>query len=455
MPKVFLTLKLKIRQPTGRKLKVLREVKRLYAEAITMILDAAKEDLPRLFAMTPEQRKGRGVEKALRLPEGAGVGLHSSLRNAAKLAVAAVAQSYLELKKRAAEGKGDEPAWPGDAENPWPEYVRVLDELAVIADNEEREAELRNQLGMAAFQVKEQKRKMSDILWFPACAAPYRSAYSGLLNDGKNWFAIVYLLAPEHPLAKSIKGDGTLFDVENRAWSGRSKCALVLPLETDRHDWQHKCFLNAFLGGDASLQSAQIYQEQNGDWIFAVQSAWKRQIEKPTNWLGLAFENVWPVLCSPEGRVIQLAGSELQIMAKLALLLRASKQQQGKDVSYERAHGVTSKQVVHLWANMIVEIAQASRSGIAITGAGRPILGVPRARLNQVLQYKAALVSLPCRFTSTKDAAWTCPQCGAVIEKPDKKPWPSQNECRCGTITTVGHRIAWHLAIRATEKYVE
>lgn len=454
MPRVFLTAKFKLRQPTGRKAKVLAEVQRLYAGAVDSVLAQAKEDLPRLSAMTPDQRKKRGLEKALIMPAEAGLGLHSSLRNAAKLAVSAAVESYLALKHGADEGKGEEPAWPGDAQNDWPNYEQVLDEMAVIANNEEREIVLRNELAKAAFLVKAERRGLGDILWFPSMDAPFRSHYAGILNDGVNWYAMVYLLAPDHPMAGAITGDGKLFDVHNRPWNGRSKCALILPIEIDRHDWQHKRWLNAFLDGEAKVKTAQLYKEREGRWIFAVQSAWKREMAKPTNWLGLAFDTAYPILCSSSGQVAQLAGSELQTMAKLDVLLRASLQQQGKDISYHRLHGTASKQVVHLWANLILQIAKATGAGVAITGAGRPVLGVPRARLNQVLGYKGVLAGIPVRLVSSKEAAWWCPDCGSEIERPTKKPWPLEHTCDCGTTTSIGTRIAWHLAKRAEAKYV-
>lgn len=455
MPKIYLTAKFKLRPPTGRKAKVLAEVQRLYAQAVASVLAQAKEDLPRLSAMTPEQRDKRGLEKAIVMTPEMGAGLHSSLRNAAKLAVSAAVESYLSLKEQTAEGKGEEPTWPGEARNGWPEYEQVLDELALLADNEERETELRNQLGMAAFRAKEERRGLGDVLWFPAMDAPYRPHYAGLLNDGKNWFAMIYVLSPGHPMAKAIKGDGTLCDLVNRPWNGRSKCALILPLEIDRHEWQQKRFLGAFLNGEATVQTAQLYRERNGGWSFAVQSAWKRQIEMADHWLGLAFESAYPVLCGATGQVIQIAGSGLQTVAKLDVLLRSALQRQGRDISYHRLHGTASKQVVHLWANLILEIAKSNGCGVAITGVGRPMLGVPRARLNQVLNYKGVLAGVPVRLVSSKDAAWWCPSCGAEIQKPEKKPWPLENECNCGRATSTGVRIAWHMAKRAEQKYAQ
>ncbi|MBI2934644.1 MAG: transposase [Chloroflexi bacterium] len=448
MAKVFLSVKLKLRQPTGRKAKVLAEVRRLYAQAVDDTLVLAKERLPELTVVPPEDRKKLAFQNAFPMPAGAGQGLHSSLRNGARLAVLGVVESYLALREATKDGETP-PTWPGEAQSDWPDYEKVLDELARIANNEERETELRDELGRASFLAKQERRALGDILWFPAMSAPYRTNYAGLLNDGENWYAMVYVLAPEHPMAKTIKGDGKLVDVENRAWQGRSKCALILPLEIDRHDWQHRRFLNAFLNGEASVQTAQLYQDRRGEWYFTVQSAWKREIAKTDTWLGLAFETAYPILCSSSGQVVQLAGEELQTVAKLDVLLRASLQQRGRDISYHRLHGTASKQVVHLWANLILQIARRNESGVAITGAGRPMLGVPRAKLNQVLRYKGVLAGAPVRFVSSKEAAWVCPACGAEIVKPEKKPWPVENLCGCGQSTSLGMRIAWHLAKRA------
>lgn len=451
MPTIFQTAKFKLRQPTGHKARVLAEVSCLYRAALQSIMDETKAYLPGLEQMEPKDRAGHRLEAIMPMPVEAGIGLHSSLRAAAQSNAAAMTQSYLELKIAAekSNGKMGLPTWPGDSENPWPEYERVLGELALIADNLERETELRNELAMASFRVKEERRHFGDVLWFPRMDGARHARNAALLTDGKNYYALLFLLAPDHSLAKPIKGNGKLREVGGDVWLGRSKCAIVMPLAIDRHDWQQKKFLMPVECGEMSIQTGQLFCDNKGSWYFAVQFARQVDIEQPSTWLGLAFDRDVPTLVSPSGEVWRLADSGLASIAALDNLLRASLQSRGKDISYHRVHGTTAKQVIHIWANAIVEYAKSLNAGIAISGHSKPSLGIPRAQLQQAVQYKLALAHLPLRIVSAKDAAWFCPVCGQSLEKGQEWLCPA---CQL-TLNGPGVSVGWHLAKRALVKY--
>lgn len=446
--KVFLTAKLLLRPPTGRKKRVLEEAARLYSAAINAALAVAAEQRTQLEALDPKKLRGRYVAGMIDLPPGPWDGLHSSLRQAATDMAAATVCSYLALRQRAEKLQQTPPTWPTEAEPAWGRYEYCLEQFRILADDLAQENALRNELLACGMAVKATRRRLGDVLWFPRMDGARRARNAALLTDGKNYWVLMYLLAPSHPLAALIRGDGRFREVGAEPWTGHSKCAIVLPVEVDSHPWQRQRFLEPAERGELDIQTGQLYRERNGDWVFAVNFARNVELRSPTKWLGVAFVGDLPVVMDAAGGCTSLPGHGLAIPARVDARVRADLQRRGRDISYRRPVGQAAREMAYRWANAIVAEASQRDCGV-VMATMKPRPGTPRARLEQALAYKLAEAGLPLRHLSAKELARWCPSCGSEV--PKAKEWLCPG---CGlALPGSGVAVGWGLAIKAEEKF--